>query len=317
MPVDRIKELHRGRDFGSDTEQDEYTSVFMVFTTRRQDEGSVIADASQQFGLPEIGDKYAHDSEARCVSRSGSNTAGPFIWIITYGFTTDTEAFKDPREDEPDITWDDVFQSELTDIGTSITRDRSEVMTNSAFDTYDKPVSVQVGIKAATISFNLDGEDELPFWVFEFPSDPILGRYMINAGPILVDRHRMEKGTARFERAAVGEVRKRNKIKYREVVVRVAWNPNGWGIERIDEGYRAIHEGGPRAGKHRTMTEFFGAIPSKPLPLDGNGQQIDVPTRENIVLNKFNLYIEEPDFDKVKGIEEADPAPVVPGEEDD
>lgn len=285
MSVIAASEIFDGRGFASDRETRRYDRLWLVKTNLRHDEGFVIQSSQLGFGIPTVGVQHPADQDARVVSVRGTQSSGPFIWTLTVSYSTESDDEEDPTEDPIEFSWDDEFESKATK------KDRDgNLMGNSAGDPYDEPIEVEVGIKVVTIRMNVSGSQPLPDWVFDLPSDPVLGRYTLNDADIIIDDKEMVFETALFRRARVGPATKlRNGILYREVTAQVAWNPGGWQVERLDEGFRAIPDGEQsNSTKRNTMTNTDGTRPQQPVLLDGGGFQLT--PGQDAVFNSFDVY---------------------------
>lgn len=205
------------------------------------------------------------------------DSASPIAWRVTVTYST--EPLKED-EDEPEnpldkpvrVSWD----SELAEVFTTKDKD-GKAMLNAAGDPFE-PVEKDDVRWTIKLTKNFAS---IPAWVANFVNK-------VNSSSISIGGITLAERTCKVQALKIGEKQIQNDVEYIEVSVEIAYKPQTWDLDRLEEGFHFINEDGFR----EKILLSDGKEPSEPVPLDAGGNVLENPTPDNAVYLTKKIYDE-------------------------
>ena len=271
MPViGAAQELWDGRESSFDGGVWTRSRSWLVKTSLKTDREDVVMTA---FGLPAYADSHPADvfSFARTISYS-QKSESPLAWVVTCGYSSELELNENPELDEPIITWEsEVYQQPIfKDVsGNSIV--------NSAGDYFTDPMPTRESAHLiAKISANVES---VPAWALSYQN-------AVNADTIKIGGLVIAARLAKMQRLTIGAKQKRGDYTFYTVSFEIHLQLEGWHLEPLDAGFYQV------VGGERDSCTIGGSEVTMPVPLNGSGVQLALPTPETSVYGDFQIYNE-------------------------
>lgn len=202
-------------------------------------------------------------------------SASPIAWRVNVVYSTEplTEDEDEPENplDRPvKVSWSSELAQEFT------TKDKDgKPFINSAGDPFEPKERDDVRwIIKLTKNF-----DALPPWVANYVNK-------VNSSTLNVQGLSLAERTCKVQALDIGEIQVQNDIPYQEVSVELAYRPNTWDLDILDEGFNYID------GSTRKKAQVNGEDASEPILLDGDGGILSSPDADNAVFLTFKMYEE-------------------------
>lgn len=208
MAVVDFDRIHNGRGgetvIAGDKVIKRYADVYRATTDSNTTEATdVQADAR----CPTIGSVCPHDAAAFCRSVKPNNIPlSKQVWLVTVGYSTETEMDEDPLAEPARITWrTEAYQK-------PVIRDLNGVAhTNTASDAFDPPEMMDDSRWVATVRKNVD---VVPTWLLSY-------RDVVNNAEFILDGLTIPLGWAKLSAIEIGEEQERNDIEYRVLTMTI------------------------------------------------------------------------------------------------
>lgn len=266
MAVVSAKEIWQGRNGTDDTRVRAYTRVWRVITDSRHDDSTVVMPACGI--IP--GSLHPNDATAFCRSADASNDSeNPYIWQVTFTYSNERELQDNPLNDPADIQWaDEPYQRPLV-----VDKD-GDLVLNSAGDWFDPPYMIDDSRLVVTVTKNVGA---VPSYILGY-------RNVVNSDSFTVDGVGVPSGKAKIKAISVSGKQERNGVVYRTLTIPIYLDEDGWKVKILDQGMFQVV-----AGQRQPCT-ILGKSVSVPVPLDGNGLQLQNPSPTNCVAREFDGY---------------------------
>jgi hypothetical protein len=194
-------------------------------------------------------------------------------WKVTASYSDEREINStDPNDDEVKVSWDgEIYQqSVIQDYG-------GNAIVNSAGDYFIDPVPTREACHlVARIRFNATS---IPTWVLSYQD-------AVNDDAITIDGLTIAAGLAKVQRISIGETEYRNGTAFRSFSYEVHVHRTGWRFRPLDAGFRQI------VGGELVQIRIKGEEPTTPVPLNGSGVVLALPTPATAVIGNYQLYPE-------------------------
>lgn len=235
---------------------------------------------------PRIGMPHPDNPTLWCVGVSVTNHAPWAGWKAVAEYSSEREYNENPTLEPARISWTTEQYQEVAVVDTD-----DHLILNSAGDFFDPPVMKDFSRRIAHITKNVSS---VPIWFLDYED-------AVNSDAFTIGGMSVGVGKAKCQRTSISELQTRNGYTYYTVGLDIHFSKKGWARRVLDAGFR-----------RRFMNDayFFNATlpeylreyikmknrdgelewPSTPVPLNGNGSQIEDPTPQNAVYLEFIVY---------------------------
>lgn len=257
-----------------------YTRAFRLESDDKTDGPFTVGSTS---GLPLIGTAHPEDSSAYCTELQVDNDEPWQGWKVTANYSDARELHPtDPAQDEIKVSWDgEIYQeSIIEDVD-------GDAIVNSAGDYFIDPVPTrEASHLIAKIRLSVIA---VPSWVISYQN-------AVNNAAITIGGLAIDAGLAKVQRISVGEKEYRNGVGFYPFSYEVHIHKDGWRFRPLDAGFREIVDGELVQIKDSNNDE-----PTTPVPLDGSGAPLALPTPATAVIGNYQIY-PELDLSQLPGI---------------
>lgn len=269
MAVTYVGELSEGRRATNSRGVRTYTRVFRLTTSSQTDNAYTVGSNGS---LPVIGNTFPSDGNAYCTDLDVQCVRGWRIWDVTATYSTERQLNTTPTSDPVFVQWDtEQFQKPAT-------QDKDgDAVVNSAGDPFLPPEQMDDSRRVVTITKNLSS---VPAWILTYQD-------AVNSDTFTIDGISIAIGEAKMQRVSVGPAEIRNGTAFRAVTFVIALRRDGWAYKILDQGY---NEKDPADSTKRKPITVRGQLPTSPVLLDGNGNQLANPATANAVYLTYNVY---------------------------
>lgn len=269
MAVTYVGELSEGRRATNSRGVRTYTRVFRLTTSSQTDNAYTVGSNGS---LPVIGNTFPSDGNAYCTDLDVQCVRGWRIWDVTATYSTERQLNTTPTSDPVFVQWDtEQFQKPAT-------QDKDgDAVVNSAGDPFLPPEQMDDSRRVVTITKNLSS---VPAWILTYQD-------AVNSDTFTIDGISIAIGEAKMQRVSVGPAEIRNGTAFRAVTFVIALRRDGWAYKILDQGY---NEKDPADSTKRKLITVRGQLPTSPVLLDGNGNQLANPATANAVYLTYNVY---------------------------
>jgi hypothetical protein len=269
MAVTYVGELSEGRRATNSRGVRTYTRVFRLTTSSQTDNAYTVGS---NISLPVIGNTFPSDGNAYCTDLDVQCVRGWRIWDVTATYSTERQLNTTPTSDPVFVQWDtEQFQKPAT-------QDKDgDAVVNSAGDPFLPPEQMDDSRRVVTITKNLSS---VPAWILTYQD-------AVNSDTFTIDGISIAIGEAKMQRVSVGPAEIRNGTAFRAVTFVIALRRDGWAYKILDQGY---NEKDPADSTKRKPITVRGQLPTSPVLLDGNGNQLANPATANAVYLTYNVY---------------------------
>jgi hypothetical protein len=269
MAVTYVGELSEGRRATNSRGVRTYTRVFRLTTSSQTDNAYTVGS---NISLPVIGNTFPSDGNAYCTDLDVQCVRGWRIWDVTATYSTERQLNTTPTSDPVFVQWDtEQFQKPAT-------QDKDgDAVVNSAGDPFLPPEQMDDSRRVVTITKNLSS---VPAWILTYQD-------AVNSDTFTIDGISIAIGEAKMQRVSVGPAEIRNGTAFRAVTFVIALRRDGWAYKILDQGYK---EKDPADSTKRKLITVRGQLPTSPVLLDGNGNQLANPATANAVYLTYNVY---------------------------
>jgi hypothetical protein len=233
-----------------------------------------------------------HPSDSNYTARSlevDPKSETPFAYdvVVTYS----TEPFRadeqeqnilNPTNRPPRITWDSETVQQFT------TKDKDgKPMLNSAGDPLE-PIEKDDIRWIISLTKNFAS---LPLWILNCVN-------VVNSSAVTVSGVTLPTRTVKTQRLRISDLLNENGFDFYEVTIELAYKPDTWDVDRLDEGFNVIAGDGdiPASEKKRIRIEDDEGEfqeTTEAVPLDGAGGVLANPDPDNCVYRTSEIYEDE------------------------
>lgn len=247
-----------------------YTEVYKVETTQKTEGSYAVGSA---FGIPAIADQHPDDSAAYCISIDPDNTNPWKGWEVTCTYSTERIIGANPLNDEILLQWtSEIYQEPVfTDVD-------GNAILNSAGDYFIDPA--QMRDSAHLIVKIMANVNAVPSWVLSYQN-------AVNNSAITIGGLSIAERLAKVQSINISSVKRRNAFLYYEFEYEVHLHRDGWRSRPLDAGFRQLV-----GGELIQIRDNNGDEVTTPVPLNGSGQVIALPTPANAVYGNYKIYPE-------------------------
>jgi hypothetical protein len=278
MSVIDWTEIHNGRDSDFETSKKQsvrrYTRVFQATTDSNTDDGLVV---KQYANCPRHGDVHNSDPGAWCRKVNARNESfSKRVWLVTAAYSSEYEVTANPLDDPADIDWDAVTFTR------PYTQDKDgDAILNSAGCAPDPPLEDDDALWVVNVRKNLAA---IPAWILSFKNTVNSSSFVLDGVPIAARQ-------ARLSGIKISNQQERNDISYRVVSMSFRLKDDGdtWDKVWLDQGMMELNADDTKLQK---ITDANGAYVTSPVPLDGSGHKLALPTPSTAVYNTDKILKE-------------------------
>lgn len=246
-----------------------YTRSFKLQTSLKTERAYHVGSHAS---LPVIGEVHPDDSTAYCVDLSVDPVEPWKGWAVTAEYSTERALAEDPTSDPALISWNsEQFQRP------AIVDKNGDAIVNSAGDPFDPPEMIDDARRVVTIQKNLAS---VPAWILTYQD-------AVNSDTFNVDGVSVAVGKAKMQSVTVGELQTRNSTSFRTVTFTIHFRYEGWLLRPLDAGFRELDYAGTL---QNIKNEGDDELPGAPVPLDGDGHALALPTPSTAVALSFDVY---------------------------
>lgn len=233
-----------------------------------------------------------HPSNGSFTARSlevDSRSDTPYAYDVVVTYSTepfrsdvDQQNILNPLNRPPRITWDSETVQQFT------TKDKNgKPMLNSAGDPLE-PIEKDDIRWIISITKNFAS---LPSWVLNYVN-------VTNSSAVTISGLTLPARTVKTQRLRISDLLTENGFDYYEVTIELAYKPDTWDVDRLDEGFNVITGDGdiPASEKKRIRIEDDAGEfqeTTEAVPLDGDGGVLANPTPDNAHYDTHEIYNDE------------------------
>jgi hypothetical protein len=277
MSVVSVKEIHPGRDGGDDLGKEggksSITRKFRVITSSVYDGADTVLQSCANLGTVHPTATWLYVNSRRAVNDSQSK----LMWIATLKYTSQRERTENPLAQPVEITW-----STESEQAHAFTDKDDDAILNSAGDYYEDGVPIELSHWVAKVTKNVA---YVPSWINSY-------RNAINSDVFYLDGLTIAVRSAKLKSIAIGKWSTQNGIWYRTIDMSIKITDT-WVASILDQGLRRKIDVDGTDVLTRCINED-GTEATKPVLLDGSGDQLASPTPATAVFNDHYIYPELP-----------------------
>lgn len=232
-------------------------------------------------GLPLIGWLHPEDSGAYCNGLDVTNPDPWKHWEVTATYSSKWPVYEDPTA-EPAIigpwTTSKYQQPLVFDYD-------DKLVLNSAGDFYDPPVMKDFNRRVVTVQKNVAS---VPSWILDY--EDAVNSAAFTLGGLLIGA-----GKAKCDSVEISIPLYRNDIKYYTVSMSFHLSRIGWKTRVLDAGFRELNDAEDGLQLIKVINlDGQAEYPPMPVPLDGSGHKLTLPTPATAVYKEYQSYRELP-----------------------
>lgn len=267
MPVVKITVNRKGASYNADGVSGTVTKQFVVeWDGSEGADYMVVHSRTASDGILAVPEPYSpHPADPwTYVQNIGVMPGnGPKQWIVTVTY----KSWQDPLNAPWQVSWSFASSNEPID------RDiNDKAITNSAYETYDPPISKEADDLILRISRNEAAFDPLAALDYK---NSVNSDYFYGAGP----------GIAKLN-LWTGDLQVGGPQAWYAVNYEIQFRQDGWKRRLLDQGFRTFDAD---EGTYTTITDSEGNPMSEPTLLDGNGQKLALASIDAPVFNEHEI----------------------------
>ena len=231
--------------------------------------------------LPTPGSAHPDDASAIAYkARAIQNAKTKCYWTATVEYTTERNtptqtASDNPLNDPAEIEWNtDITQENFT-------KDKSgNAILTSAGNHYVEPIKDDVSYWTVSISKNVSA---VPSWIDSY-------RDAVNSDNIVIDGYSVAAGTAKIKAIKISKWQQSNDIWFKVLTLSIKIKAD-WRHYPLDQD---LYCKGILSSARVPCMDSNKKPVTKPVPLDGSGNQLANPTPSTVVFNTVDLRNTQP-----------------------